>query len=96
MWSLFAITRAAMPATLDVPVQLPTVAAAVAAASPGDTVRIDALSGPYTETVTVDRTVTIEGLNGRPVLHPLVADEGFFKVNDAASTVVRIGEIAAV
>src|SRR6185503_20773866 len=62
-------------ATIIVPDDNPSVRAAVESAGPGDVVQVR--PGTYPEGVRIDASqtgISIEGLGGRPVLHPPVSD----------------------
>ena len=93
MWPLFLALSAAWAIDIGVPGDQPTVADAISAASDGDTISIDASLGPYQESVTIDKSVTIRGVNGLPQLQPDSISDGFFKLN-GSGVVATIEHVA--
>jgi len=63
---LLSILAVAEPQTHVVPLEYPTIKAAVAAASPGDTILIK--PGQYMETLSLDKAVTLQGESPEQVL----------------------------
>lgn len=75
-------------ATLSVPAQHPTLAAAVAAAAAGDRIEVDASYTATEPALAITRGVTVAGVGGRPLLRTS-APEGLFQVSGQATLVLE-------